>query len=176
MQIMLALDGHDGTGKTTLAENLAKALGGKYIRPYGKPFGPELLKASKANNFEKILKIGKDAYRRATSNHTDGRPLVFDRLWITLFTLLPDSLQKDWIIRPPTAVCWIDFPTTLARISRRDEERYPAIWHKYYIGLYKKLAQKYNCELINTMESNQAQALEKLIAWAHSTILSYRWF
>lgn len=174
MQIILALDGHDGTGKTTLAKNLAEALGGKYIRPYGKPYGPSLLKASEVNNFKKVLRIGREAYAWAIKNHADGCPLVFDRLWVTLFTLLPESFQRDWHIRPPTAVCWIDFDTTLSRIMQRNEEEYPESWHEHYIGLYKALAEKYNCELVNTEELNQEQALEKLVEWAHLSISNYR--
>lgn len=164
--IILAVDGHDGTGKTTLAKELAKKIGAKYVRPYKEPFGSLLLDAYDNGNFELILKTGEEAIEIILDESLSDAILVFDRLWITLFTLLPPSFCDQWTFRPPTAICWADLPTTLSRIGQRDEKKYSKEWHAKYIEMYEKFSHIYRCELIPTHELNEGQSLERLVIWA----------
>lgn len=165
-RFIFALDGHDGTGKTTLAQRLASALGGTYIRPYGEPFGPALLQAAEAKDYNTVIQVGKQAFERATVEAPLTGPLIFDRLWITVFTLVPESYHCQWNMRPPTAVCWVDLDTTLARLAGRQEAICERQWHEYYIHLYQELSQKYQCEFIPTHQLDEQQALARLVIWA----------
>lgn len=165
---IIAVDGHDGTGKTTLAKRLASALGGTYIRPYGQPFGAELMRAAEAEDYAAFIQVGNQAVDQAIGESSLTDLLVFDRLWITLFTLLPKSEHNQWIIRPPTAICWADLDTTLARLSGRKEVAYERQWHEQYIRIYWKLAHQYQCQLVPTHQLDEEQALAKLVTWAKS--------
>ncbi|MDN3637530.1 hypothetical protein QWY82_01795 [Simiduia curdlanivorans] len=163
---ILAVDGHDGTGKTTLTRRLAQALDAEYVRPYGDPYGPALLEAAEAKNFTAVMGIADQAYRQVLAQYGESPILVFDRLWITLFTLLPEADHHLWPHRPATAICWIDLHTTLERLAQRDEQTYPNSWHKRYVDRYLELGKKYDCTIINTQENDEEQALALLVAWA----------
>ena len=61
MNSIIALDGHDGVGKTTLAKALSDQLNGVYIRPFGGKVGIDLIEAAEAKAYEKVITIGKQA-------------------------------------------------------------------------------------------------------------------
>ncbi|BFM13241.1 hypothetical protein R50072_33940 [Simiduia litorea] len=167
---ILAVDGHDGTGKTTLTRRLAQALKAEYVRPYGDPYGPALLEAADGKDFTALIDVANQAYQQVLKLHGEKPLLVFDRLWITLFTLLPETHHRLWTHRPATAICWIDLNTTLARLADRDEQTYPNSWHKRYVELYLHLGKQYQCTVINTQINDEEKALALLIDWASREI------
>lgn len=172
---VLALDGHDGSGKTTLAKSLATEIGATYVRPYAEPFGSRLLECAESKQFEALIETAAEAITHALKEAPAQGTLIFDRFWITLFTLLPATHYSRWQIKPPTAIIWADLNTTLSRLSTRDEEEYDHEWHKYYIRLYQELSdQQPHCMLIPTHQLNEAQALQHLVTWAqkHETLVA----
>ena len=169
MNPILALDGHDGSGKTTLAQRLAEKLGGCYVRPYCAPHGPELLTAAEAQQYERLTATARTARQEAieAAQAAPGQPLIFDRLWITLFTLLPKEHRKSWLFRPPTAICWADWETTEARLKhRRETDPHSAARHQHYIQQYAEFAKIYDCFLVDTSACEEDEALERLRVWA----------
>ncbi len=171
MNKMLVLDGHDGSGKTTLCKRLADELGGKYVRPYGPPFGDKLLKAAEDKDFESVIRTARLALQQVLDElSVHSQVLVFDRLWITIFTLLPNDFHSQWTFRAHTTVCWADLHTTLARIDKRKETKYSEDWHTYYISLYRELAEHYRCPLLDTGKRDEEASLKELLRWAHSVL------
>lgn len=164
---VLALDGHDGSGKTTLAKSLATEIGGTYIRPYAEPFGSQLLSLAESKQYDALIEVGSEAIAYALKNVPSQGTLIFDRFWVTLFTLLPPSHYSRWQIRPATAVIWADLDTTLSRLATRDEATYDQQWHEHYIQLYQELSTYPNCIRVPTHQLNETQALQRLIRWAH---------
>jgi hypothetical protein len=165
--MVLAVDGHDGSGKTTLAKRLASAVGGRYVRPYGPPFGDQLLLAQEG---DRIREIARDAIDHVMRNALPAEVLIFDRLWITVLTLLPPDEWPEWPWQVPTAVCWADLPTTLLRLSGRLEPDRERVWHERYIELYKELAERFGCLWVPTHELSEEEALRHLVAWAQENL------
>jgi deoxyadenosine/deoxycytidine kinase len=163
---ILVLDGHDATGKTTLAQSLASSINGTYVRPYIEPYGQELLLAAEAHDYDQVMKISSQAFKNVIMKTSLSKPLIFDRLWITVFTLVPESYHSLWTVRPPTIICWTDLNTTLTRLASRKEVVPQTEWHKYYIDLYKNLAKKYKCEVIETTNMDESKSLNFLADWA----------
>lgn len=163
----MALDGHDGSGKTTLAKHLADRLDAVYVRPYGGPSGSEMLATAEAGEYERALELGRDLAGRATGA-VDAPRLVCDRLWLTVFTIVPESLFARWGRRAPTAVCWADAQTTLERVGGRHEPTRALDWHKHYLARYRELARRFDCPVVRTDKLSERQALDVLTDWARA--------
>jgi deoxyadenosine/deoxycytidine kinase len=172
MNNILVIDGHDGSGKTTLSKKLAQRLDGIYIRPYGAPFGAKLMCAAQNKDYGMVLDIGKQALEQSLQpfKNSDCRAFIFDRLWITLFTLIPKEFHARWDARYHTIICWANLDTTIYRINSRNEQKYSEDWHRRYLSLYKPLAHEHQCALLNTSELNEVDALDKLALWANSKL------
>src|SRR5215213_1838482 len=118
--IKVALDGNDGTGKSTLARAIANELGGTYVRPFSGRAGKEMLQIAEDGNFSVASSLARKLVDNAVAKN-DGCLLVFDRLWMTAFTILPESYWSDWEPLEPTILCWADIETTMNRLHDRKE-------------------------------------------------------
>ena len=134
---LLALDGHDGAGKTTLAVQLAERVGGRYVRPFAGASGAALLQAYQHGEPERVIEVGTQAIRESTAS-SNGEPLVLDRGWLTVSTLVPQALfAARWQMWVPSVLLWCDLPTTLQRLGKREYEApEPAPWHEEFLALY----------------------------------------
>lgn len=164
-EILLAIDGHDGAGKTTLARRLAVQIGGVYVRPFGGPNGRKLLELADSGAVdhanEEALAMVRDAI-----NSVDARIKVFDRHWMTVFTLVPERLWATWFPLPPTTLCFSDLETTHSRLDYRDEASQTASWHEHYLVAYSALAARFNTNVIRTDVFGEDQALAQATAWS----------
>lgn len=135
---ILALDGHDAAGKTTLAARLAERIDGRYVRPFGGSYGSSLIDAYKRGRDADVLAIGHEALSVALAAAAPADRLVLDRSWVTVGTLVPaEVFAESWRLWIPTALIWCDLETTLARLSARsDEEMETREWHARFLDLY----------------------------------------
>jgi hypothetical protein len=151
-----ALDGHDGAGKTSLALWFAPTVGGVYQRPFQGKLGAQLMKAA----------IGKQGICNALSAAGSRRPVILDRAWMTVASLLPwDDFSTEWDLWIPTVLCWADLKTTLDRLALRTEAPESIDMHKYYIHVYRSLAEISDSCIIRTDLSAIPQCHELLIRW-----------
>jgi thymidylate kinase len=162
---VLALDGHDGVGKTTLAPRLAAALGGVAVRPFGGTAGAIQLWAARRGDFGFVDALARQAIAYTLAQQT-APVIVCDRHWMTAFTLLPESYWAAWNPLPPTMLLWIDLPTTLARLGRRGEPPEAVAAHEHYLSRYGELAARFGCPVLRTDGCSEADALDQLVAWA----------
>lgn len=153
---VVGIDGHDGTGKTTIAKNVATRLGFSYRRPFGGERGLALSRAAASGDTAAVLRIGADALARAVQPAGEGRPLILDRSWMTVASLVDDEDFRDrWTLWIPTILCWADLPTTLGRLALRDEPGESVALHRHYIDRYRTIAQRMGCSIVDT--SNRSE-------------------
>jgi hypothetical protein len=168
-QFIIALDGHDGAGKTTLATELAKHLHGISIRPFAGSAGSKLIEAGKSRNIKKLIRIGSDSITEAILATPKNTPIVLDRGWMTVASLAPDLefFFSNWHIWVPTVLCWTNLETTLSRLSlRHNEASYSIPWHRHYLNVYKKLAKRSNSFILRTDQMDQQTCINQLEAWS----------
>jgi hypothetical protein len=135
---LIAVDGHDGSGKTTLALALAERVGAKYARPFGGAYGRELIEAWHSGRHDAVMTTGEKAVRAALNETGMTGNWVFDRGWLTVATLVPkDIFATTWTLWFPTALVWCDEPTTRQRLSARaSDELEPDDWHVEFLEAY----------------------------------------
>ncbi|MFF5790605.1 hypothetical protein ACFY5D_01010 [Paeniglutamicibacter sp. NPDC012692] len=159
MPVVVGIDGHDGTGKTTIAKNIAARLGYSYRRPFGGETGLALSRAAVSGDPEAVIKIGAGALARAMETSGEGRPLILDRSWMTVASLVGDDDFRDrWTLWIPTVLCWADLPATLERLALRDEPGETVAWHRHYIDRYRAIAQQMGCAIVDTSHRTEEES------------------
>lgn len=167
-RLVIALDGHDGSGKTTLANALAARLGGKCLRPFAGDTGAQLLRAGERQDTDELLRIGGAALDACLDTAGDA-PLVLDRAWMTVASFVPgcEKFFRCWRHWIPTTLCWADLATTLVRLGARPDESDERLgWHEHYLSVYRLLAERSASAILRTDRLDPRRCVEKLHAWA----------
>jgi thymidylate kinase len=167
--IVLALDGHDGSGKTTLAKLLAEEIGGIYVRPFAGNQGLKLLQYAEQKEYETLPAFGHQLIQKQLEAH-QNQVLVFDRHWMTVFSLLPEAYWSGsaWHPLPHTTLCFSGMECTLERLKERSEEKYGEAYHAHYLEMYLKLGKRFNANILMTDQDDIGKCLVKLVEWYKS--------
>jgi cytidylate kinase len=135
---IVVLDGHDGCGKSTLNEFLARHIGATVVEPFADTLGDHIAWLWQLQRFTEADTLARASVERVLAKHP-GK-LVFDRHWATMFTVLPEEL---WVRRgslPRTVICTRDLATVVERLARRAESIGDRDQHAYYPGRYVEVA------------------------------------
>ncbi len=170
--LILAIDGHDGSGKTTLAKLLSEKINGIYIRPFAEENGIQLIKYFDAKDYKKISAFGYETIKKQEQLY-QNEILVYDRHWMTVFSLLPESYWNDkiWHPLPVTMLCYCDLEHCLNRLKKRTEKSYEENYHAYYLEVYYKLANYFGARILRTDQKNIEECLTELTKWYQSSLV-----
>ncbi len=165
----IALEGIDGSGKTTVAQHLSEELGRTglnvvRVAPYqlaNEQLGtdvyslwPDEALASMAINTLKQITI--DRRNQALDEHVDV--LIYDRHWMTAFTEIADrdNLISQWDdCFVPTALLKVDVDTALRRCNNDlDETWMNRIELERYARTFCKLATNYKERMFGIYRSD----------------------
>jgi deoxyadenosine/deoxycytidine kinase len=147
---LIVFDGHDGAGKTMVARRVAEELGGTLVRPFEDDFGLLARRLQQAGDYGGLNRFALESVAKVLKANSNGRPLVFDRHWMSIFTLVPRRYYASWQPLPFTFLCWADLPTTVARIAERAEPPVDTDVHVHYCERYQELAEEYSVPLLDT--------------------------
>lgn len=164
--LVLAIDGHDGSGKTTLAQLLAEKINGIYVRPFAGAAGIQLIEHFEKKDYKRVSSFGKEMIAQHY-NLYENEILVYDRHWMTVFSLLPESYwdNKTWLPLPVTTLCFSDLEHTLSRLKKRTEKSYEENYHTYYLNIYMKLAKRFGTNILRTDQHGIEKCLIELTTW-----------
>src|SRR5438270_862702 len=92
----LVVDGHDGSGKTSIARSVAARLGFAYVKPYDGNLGDFIAWAWGTTQFDLADAVARAAVSRELALIDGAEGAVFDRHWLTMFTVLPEKYWANW--------------------------------------------------------------------------------
>jgi thymidylate kinase len=146
---IISFDGHDGAGKTTIAKKVAEKLKFKYIKPFESSLGDLIAWSFRNKKYDFTNKISKLAIEKSVSENPNTS-LIFDRHWMSMFTVLPEQYYAEWNPLPFTILIWVDWQTTMERLIQKGEKPGSEKEHQYYCDLYLKVADNYGVPVIDT--------------------------
>jgi thymidylate kinase len=161
---VISIDGHDGVGKTTLCQLLTKQLNGIYVRPFGGVVGTDIIQLAEEEKYNDLLELATTTMQDLYSKDQNTL-LIFDRHWITIFSLLPKSYWQQWHDFPKTFLVTASLTTIKQRLTDRVEKQFSDTYHTFYLETYLAIAKKFHC----TCLSSDKQTPEQLCA----TIIDY---
>lgn len=149
---LLVLDGHDAAGKTTLARRLAAAVGARCLRPFGGEFGRRLIDAYRAGDAQATIAIGRRAILDCLASLQNDEPVVLDRGWLTVATLVPRHLfAAEWDLWTPVTLLWCNEAVTRARLREREErEDHLGNGHSFFLSAYLDRFELHPGEILRT--------------------------
>lgn len=164
-RIALAVDGLDGSGKSSIARHVAEALGATVLNPFSGQVGAILVHLARTGQHALADDLAHAAVAAAIANAPPG-PVVFDRHWFTASQLLSPAYRPGWEPRPFTVMCWADRPTTIARMVARGVPNPSEHMTEDRIAGYRTLAEELRLPLLDTSriapEEGAAQVLAML--------------
>lgn len=140
MQRIIAFDGHDGCGKSTLAGEVARHIGGQVVKPYPDSLGDHIAWLWGKGRFREADALARSSVERVLERADPGRPIVFDRHWATMYTVLPEEMWPAWRPLPPTVICHADTDVIMDRLRQRGESPGERQEHEHYGRFYVSLA------------------------------------
>jgi hypothetical protein len=173
MQRMLALDGEDGAGKSVLARRFAEKFGGRYVKPFAGELGDLIAWSWRTGRFSLADEMARAAITRIGEMYPESDLLVFDRHWITMFTVLPGSFHSGWT-RIPTVLCWTTPENTVERLTQRGEET-DLEMHRHWCRVFREIAEDGGMPVLDTTQLTPDMglaALENMVRQSFPHILS----
>lgn len=161
---VFVLDGHDGSGKTTLASRLAESIGGAPVQPYSGIVGQEFIRAIHDGEFALANKLALQAVTVALAG-SNAPMVICDRHWMTAFSVLPEIYWRDWQPLPRTTLCWADLETTLSRLECRRDRDAQLYDHKHFLATYWELGRRFESHVLRTDKLTVDESLQSLRSW-----------
>lgn len=162
MAKIFMLEGYDGSGKTSVAKEIAKRLGIRYCHffsEYGIQYDIEPLSVTE----DELINMTKKALDKALKSTED---VVFDRGLITQVSALSEERWDEFKIyfeQIPLVMCYANLEDTISRLKARHGDESTWYDNEYWMNVNLKIAQKFNVPIVNTSTSG---TLEKSVEYA----------
>ena len=166
---ILVLDGHDGAGKTTLARLVAESLEGTYVNPFDGTLGDMLAWLCEEQRFDLADQLARASIQKIVNDHSGSPTLIFDRHWMSMFTLFPVELSSSWFPLPATVLCWADLETTISRLSSRGEDPSDAAGHQHFVQSYLRLAEQHSVPVVDITRESVRKSLARILNFLPET-------
>ncbi len=156
MARIFMLEGYDGSGKTSVAKEIARRLGIRYCHffsEYGIQYDIEPLSVTE----DELINMTKKALDKALKCTEDT---VFDRGVITPISALPEERWDEFEIyfeQIPLVMCYANLEDTISRLKARHGDESTWYDNEYWMDINLKIAKKFNIPIVNTSTSGSIE-------------------
>ncbi|MEZ8311431.1 hypothetical protein AB6C57_22445 [Vibrio splendidus] len=154
---IIVIDGYDGTGKTTLSQNLATALGGKYIKPFLQS-GIYIRRLHEKGYFREAHLLASISIEESLKEEYVGNFAIIDRHWLSMSVFAGEDGSEIYEPRPLTIMCDAEIKTIEKRLLERGEELIGDN-QLSFINKYRYLANRNNIPIIRTDTNSESESL-----------------
>lgn len=159
---VIAIDGHDGTGKTSVTHELARRFGGRAVRPFNGSLGDQILWLLTNGEFAKGSWLAQSALRRTYAEHSDEPILWADRHWASILVDLPPAYWHAWLPIPETVFLRASVDTIMERHVERGEDPGETAEHQRYHHQFDSLADCFGIDVIDTDKRSVSATAERV--------------
>jgi len=143
------VDGHDGSGKTSIATAAAEAMGVKYVHFY-KNYRIKYSIDPLSIPVKKFITLTKNALENSLQQNHD---MVLDRGLIVPLSVLPKENWDEfgeYFDKIPTVLCYSDVPTTVARLRSREVDESGWYDNAKWSRINTEIAKHFGVPIIDT--------------------------
>ncbi|SRR5579862_33654 len=161
---IIAIEGVDGSGKTSVANQIALRLGGRCVKAFDGETGLRIRSLNEGNDRGAAEALARRAMRETLMRNDDARLLVFDRHWMSILVHISEEFAPNWHPYPPTLLVWADIARVIERLRARgtppeELERLPRYAHRF-----DRLAEKFGLPRVETTDICAEEAADLAIA------------
>jgi thymidylate kinase len=161
---LLALEGPDASGKTSIAQALAERLGGRYVKPFDGNIGLLIRWLHERRDYELANRISLAAVTRVVEQNRDVPWLIFDRHWVSVLAFIPREFAPTWMPPPSTIVCLADKAIISGRLAERGEPPEELLASDDIVARFQRLAEEFGLPTLDTGRTTVESAVEQLLA------------
>jgi thymidylate kinase len=164
--MILAIDGHDASGKTSVAREVARLAGARYAKPYDGTVGQLMRWLHEHDQGELVVEMGRAAIDYSLDVAGDAPRVVCDRHWLTVLAVTNLDRAALWRHGIITVLCWAPSDVTRDRLTARGDPNADLSTVDHYCDRYLALAKQYDVPTINTGEYGLDQAVDQAMRLA----------
>ncbi|MDO0925018.1 hypothetical protein QQY24_06155 [Streptomyces sp. TG1A-8] len=171
MRRVIAFDGHDACGKTTLGRAVAEALGAAFTSPYPPGSGARLVRLWRQGRHSELAELAVDLLRGFEEAHAENAVVVCDRHTVSAMALLPDAYHDRLKLPDVTVVCSADLPDVIAREAARGQALRPEELPEQRLLLerYRHLAERHRLYTADSSTWSVSELTEQVLLLLDAT-------
>lgn len=162
----IVIDGHDFSGKKELVHDIKVNIDNSVvINPFKNNIGELFLWLYNNKRYDLASELSLNSVYKEDIYQKEIRLKIFNRHWPTIFSILPKEYWSIWFPLPNTIICWASPQKTLERMGKYKDEELLSGYTEYNCGIYKKIAQEFNCKLIDTTVLSREEILQDALQY-----------
>jgi len=158
----LFIDGHTGTGKTTVAQILCHRFSAEYVKSYSGSLGEITMQLFRAGNFDALR-----TFRSIVDDYClNGLPAraVVDRLGPSSVSLLPSQMWPTELpMQSRTVILSASIETTCSRLATRGRDPWASKQHAWFIDVFQEIARRFGIPIISTDALSPNQVADRIV-------------
>jgi dephospho-CoA kinase len=115
--------------------------------------------------YELASLIARTACRKEAERYKDAPYVIFDRHWMTMFTLIPEEFLDSWFPLPFTVLIEAETQTIVERLNKRNEKvDTPFEVHLDQQQRFREVAERHQVAVINTSSELADTSVNRIIS------------
>lgn len=162
----IVIDGHDFSGKNELIHDIMVNIDNSIvINPFKNNIGELFLWLYSNRRYNLACELSINSICKEDICAKENSLIIYNSHWVTVFSVFPKEYWHKWYPLPNTIICWAPASQTLKNMEVCGNKELIIGYTEYYCDIYKKIAQEFNCKLIDTSVLSREEALQEALQY-----------